>query len=118
MDDATALDETFEIANLSEARTGIPGVVYISTRQAGHGPQVKYYEKPGHDQPSCSVSVEAAPRIVASSLPDRVTTRISGPVIEWVKLNRAALVEFWERGTYWMDEEVTAFKSSLKKLPG
>ncbi len=117
MDDASALDDVFDMANLSQAHTGILGVVYISTRQGGHGPRVKYFEKPGPDQPSFSVSVEEAPRVVASSLPDRVTTRMSRPVIDWVKLNRAALVDFWERGAYWMKEEVDVFIDTLKKLP-
>jgi hypothetical protein len=38
-------------------------------------------------------------------------------VIEWVRLNYQALRRFWFSGTTWFDEEVTAFKASLVKLP-
>ncbi len=52
MADATTLeeDEVFEMANLS--RTGIAGVIYVSTCGGRHGPHVKYYERAGGDQPS------------------------------------------------------------------
>ena len=121
MADATTLDldedEIFGRANLSEARTGIPGVVWISTRVGKHGPGVKYFEKTGADQPSFSVSIADAPEVVANSLPERVVKRMSPEVIEWVGLNRTALLEFWNRGDAWMDEEVEAFKKALARLP-
>jgi hypothetical protein len=42
-DDLTALDdEVHDMANLSEARTGVPGVISISTQVLRHGPRVKY----------------------------------------------------------------------------
>lgn len=121
MADATSLaleeDEVHDMANLSEARTGVPGVIWISTRVARHGPRVKYYEKAGSDQPSFSVSIAETPEVVANSLPERVVKRMSPEVIEWVGLNRAALLEFWNRGDTWMDEEVEAFKKALVRLP-
>lgn len=92
MADATTLDldddEIFDMANLSEARTGIPGVVRISTRVAKHGPRVKYLEKAGADQPSFSVSIADPPEVVANSLAERIVKRMSPEVIEWVALNR------------------------------
>ena len=119
MADATALDEdeVFDMANLSEARTGIPGVIWISTRIARHGPRVKYFERPGGDQPSFSVTLADAPEIVANSLPDRVLARMSPRVIEWVRLNQAALLAFWNEGDRWMKEEVDAHIEGLARLP-
>ena len=119
MADATSLDEdeAFDMANLSEARTGVPGVIYISTRVARHGPRVKYYGRPGGDQPSFSVSIGENPEVLANSLPERVLNRLSPRVIEWVRLNQAALLDFWNNGDRWMDEEVTRFKESLAKAP-
>lgn len=40
----TVLDDLplFEMANLRERQTGIPGTIYISTRQGRHGPHVNY----------------------------------------------------------------------------
>jgi len=33
-------------------------------------------------------------------------------------LNRAALLDVWNHGDSWLDDEVTAFKERLAKLPG
>lgn len=121
MADATTLaleeDEIFDMANLSEARTGVPGVIWISTRVARHGPRVKYYEKPGTSQPSFSVSIDEPPKVVAGDLPERVINRMSPEVIEWVRLNRAALLSFWNEGDTWMKEQVDAHIDSFVRLP-
>ena len=117
MDDATILeDEVFDMANLSEARTGVPGVIWISTRVGRHGPRVKYYEKPGADQPSFSVSIAEPPAVVANSLPERVVQRMSPRVMDWVRLNREALLNLWSAGDTWLKEQVDAHIDSLKPL--
>ena len=90
-------DEVFDMANLSEARTGVPGVIYISTRVARHGPRVKYFARPGGDQPSFSVSIAEEPEVVANNLPERVLKRMSPKVIAWVRLNRETLLDFWSQ---------------------
>ena len=110
-------DEVVEMANLSSARTGIDGVVHISTQTGGHGPRVKYFLKPGRSQPSFSVSISDEPQLLANSLPQPVVRRMAPRVMEWVKLNRALLLDFWNEGDSWMDEQVAAFKERLAKLP-
>ena len=110
-------DEVHDMANLSEARTGVPGVIWISTRVARHGPRVKYSLKPGIDQPSFSVSIADEPEVVASDLPERVVRRMSAEVIEWVKLNREALLAFWNEGDTWLKEQVDAHIEGLVRLP-
>jgi hypothetical protein len=118
MADAASIDEdeVFDMANLSEARTGVPGVIWISTRVARHGPRVKYFERPGADQPSFSVSIAEPPEVVANSLPERALKRMSPVVIEWVRLNREALLAFWTDGDKWMKEEVDAHIDALARL--
>jgi hypothetical protein len=110
-------DETFDMANLSEARTGVPGVIWISTQVGRHGPRVKYFQRAGRDQPSFSMSIDDAPRVLASDLPERVVTRMAPEVAEWVRLNRAALLAFWADGDTWLKEQVDAHIDSLKPLP-
>ena len=110
-------DEVVEMANLSSARTGIDGIVYISTQTGGHGPRVKYFLKPGRSQPSFSVSISDDPRLLTNTLPQPVVRRMAPRVTEWVKLNRALLLDFWNEGDTWMDEQVAAFKERLAKLP-
>ncbi len=109
-------DGVFEMANLTAAQTGIESVVYISAREGGHGPRVKYFVQPGRSRPSYSVSVDETPRLLASSLPDGVVSRTLPQVTRWVAENRAGLLDFWTLGDTWTDEQVTAFKAALKRV--
>ncbi len=110
-------DDIVEMANLFTKDTGIEGVIFISTLMASHGPRVKYSLKAGRHQPSFSVSIAIQPRVVASSVQDRVLNCAAPEVIEWVKLNREALLQFWKEGDSWPIEDVLAFTQRLKKLP-
>jgi hypothetical protein len=114
--DGADADAVIEMANLPVGKTGVEGVIFISTRMVQHGPRVKYFQKPGRDQPSFSVSIAAEPRLVANSLDERVRDRMAPRVIEWVTLNREELLRFWNEGDAWLDEKVEAFKDGLKRL--
>jgi hypothetical protein len=70
-------DDLFDMVNLTKEDTGIDGVIYVSTAVGAHGPRVKYYLKTRKDQPSFSVSISDQPRVLASSLPDRVMKRVA-----------------------------------------
>lgn len=108
----------FEMANLRENRTGIPGTIYISTAQGEHGPRVKYFAaRPGNDQPSFSVTITMPPKVEVNSLPQQVMNEFSPLVTQWVQLNYQSLLGFWNNGNSWYDEEVEAFKAALKKIP-
>lgn len=109
-------EDVFEMANLGEDQTGVPGVIMISTAMGQHGPRVKYFLKPGRNQPSFSVVVSAEPRVVANSLPDRDMTRMAPAVIAWVSVNHVALARFWWDGPDWMNAEVQAFIADLKRI--
>ena len=109
-------DDVVEMTNLQEDDTGIPGVIFISTAMGSHGPRVKYFVKAGRTQPSFSVSVSDTPRILANSLPERDLSRASGSGIEWVQLNREALLRFWNEGDGYSIHQVVDLVRSLKKL--
>ena len=109
-------EDIFEMANLTEDQTGVPGVVFISTVMGAHGPRVRYYLKTGPGQGSFSVAVASEPRVLANSLDERDLSRMAPKVLEWVRLNHEALARFWWEGKFWPDPEVTAFKASLKKV--
>lgn len=114
--DELVTDELIEMANLTAAQTGVTGTIFISTVMGGHGARVKYYVQPGRMQPSFSVSIADRPAVVANSLPDRVMRQMSPQVIQWVALNKDALLEFWNNGDTWTDPQVTAFKQALKRI--
>jgi hypothetical protein len=108
----------FEMTNLPQARTGIRGVLFLSTSVGFHGPRVKYFEKAGKGQPSFSVSIADEPAVLATSLPARVVAEMAPQVIAWVALNRDELLRFWNEGETWMYDDVQAFIGRLKKFEG
>ena len=110
-------DEPIEMANLPPSRTGIEGVIFVSTRMGPHGPRVKYYERAGRAQPCLSVAIADHPSVVANSLPQRVADAMAPKVAAWVLLNKPALLEFWDHGDTWLQPQVEAFLHGLKPLP-
>jgi hypothetical protein len=109
--------ELLEMANLPTQKTGVDGVIYISTAPGGHGPRVKWYAgRPARNVPFLSVSIERQPRAFNHHLPKRVFDAASLQVIAWVAANETALLDFWNNGHGWIDDEVTAFKAALHKV--
>src|SRR5437763_15261168 len=101
-------DDLMDFMNLTQEETGIVGTIFVSTAMGSHGPRVKYFLKSGKDQKSLSVAISAEPYVMTSSLPERITNRTAPAVIEWVRLNRSALLKFWNDGKYWSRAEVNA----------
>jgi hypothetical protein len=119
-EDLATLDDedTFEMTNLPSSRTGISGVLFLSTAMASHGPRVKYFVKTGKGQASFSVSIAEPPCVVANSLPERVVNDMAPLVIDWVRLNHESLMYFWNEGPYWTIDELNAFIDQLRKFQG
>jgi hypothetical protein len=111
-----ASDDVVEMANLTSAQTGVQGTIFISTAMGAHGPRVKYFLQPGRTQPSFSVSIADAPAVVANSLPTRTLRQRSPQVIEWVRLNKDALLDFWHHGDSWTQPEVNDFVQRLRPV--
>jgi len=109
-------EDVFEMANLGEDETGLPGVIMISTAMGAHGPRVKYFLKPGRHQPSFSVVISSNPRVVANSLDDRELARMAPRVIAWVAASHEALARFWWDGPDWMNDKVQALIADLTKV--
>lgn len=109
-------EHIFDMANLVESQTGVPGTITITTAMGQHGPRVKYFLKRGRHQPSFSVTVASTPRVVANSLDDRDLKRVGPGVIAWVALNHEALAAFWWDGAFWSFPAVQTFIAKLKKI--
>ncbi len=115
-DELTNDDGIIEMANLDKSQTGIDGIIWISTMMTGHAPRVKYFIRPGRTQPSFSVVIADQPRVVASSLPSRVLNQMSPSVIQWVTLNKLALLDFWHNGDTWTASHLIQFLQRFRKL--
>jgi hypothetical protein len=114
--DELATDELVEMANLTAAQTGVLGTIFVSTAMGSHGPRVKYYVQPGRTQPSFSVTISDAPTVAANSLPARVLRQMSPQVVQWVALNKDALLDFWNNGDTWSQPQVNTFVQMLKRV--
>jgi hypothetical protein len=89
-------DELFEMANLFACTTGLPMTVWVSARgNARHDVRVKVNMTRGdqmHIANTAVVAVRPNPHLIAGHLsPDDQQA-----VFEWVSLNTAALVAYWE----------------------
>src|ERR1700730_3585697 len=96
--DELACDIVVEVANLTNAQTGGPVTIFISTAMGAHGPRVKFFVRPGRTQPSFSVSIGDIAAVVANSLPARTVRQALPQVIDWVSRSKDALLDFWHQG--------------------
>jgi hypothetical protein len=115
-DELSKDDGIIEMANLDKSQTGVDGVIWISTMMAGHAPRVKYFVRPGRTQSSFSVTIADQPRVVANSLPPRLVNQMSPLVIQWVTLNRDALLDFCHDGDTWTASQLIQFLQSFRKV--
>jgi hypothetical protein len=93
---AEEADELFEMANLFPRTTGLPMTMWVSPRgNARHDVRVKVNTSHGNQMSIANtavVSVRPAPRVVAG----RLSPDDERAVFQWVSLNTAALVAYWE----------------------
>ena len=116
--DDFADDLLIEMANLDEQDTGVPGTIFVSTALGAHGPRVKWYPaRAGSDLPCLIVSIGPDPQVRDDFLPRAVSRGVGPRVMAWVRLNHAALLDFWENGASWNRHEVSAFLDDLKRIP-
>jgi hypothetical protein len=109
-------DVLLEMANLDKSQTGIDGFVWISTLMTGHAPRVKYFVRPGRTQPSFSVMISDHPRVVANSLPARTVNQMAPLVVQWVQLNKDALLDFWHHGDTWTATQLIHFLQNFRRI--
>jgi hypothetical protein len=91
-----AEEDFFQMANLFPADTGLPTVVWVSERgHARHDVRVKVNQSHGTRMlPGnlATVFVCLAPRLLAGNLSPADLSAVSN----WIGLNEAALVDYWE----------------------
>ena len=109
-------EDVVEMAYLPSDWTGVPAHIFISTALGQHGPRIKIYLRKGRNQPSASISIGPAPRVLASTLDERDLKRLAPQAIKWVALNHEALTTFWYEGESLDIADVADFGRSLKKV--
>jgi hypothetical protein len=96
----------FEMANLRPERTGLPFVVFISQRGgARHDVRVKVAPS-AKVRPAEMVTVAVRPRvrIIRGRLDPEDLARLA----EWIELNRAVLVDYWNGEIEYTENAIAA----------
>ncbi len=110
------LDDPVEMTNLRERHTGVPGVIYISTRQGQHGPRIKWFpQRAGGGDPFLTITLEQPPRLLNHGVNPREATGAVAAA-QWAEINRDALLHFWANGTVLDVDEIAEFTRTLKRL--
>jgi hypothetical protein len=96
MNESSSREDFFEMANLFPADTGLPMVIWVSERgRARHDVRIKVNQSHGTRMlPGnlATVAVRPTPRLIAGHL----STADLQAVSEWIRLNEAALVAYWD----------------------
>jgi hypothetical protein len=104
--------DLYELANLYPADTGLPVTVWVSPRgRARHDARVKVCRKPGNRMDAddtASVAIRPEPRLIAG----RLRAEILGPVEDWIRLNQAVLIDYWDGKI-----STVGMVQGIKKLP-
>ena len=105
-------DELFEMANLYPRTTGLPMTVWVSSRgNARHDARIKVNLTHGNQMnidSTAVVGVRPSPHLIAGRLPSE-DQRL---VFEWVRLNTAAIIGYWDG-----DIDTAELIQTLKPLP-
>ena len=94
IDDDRRLTDADLMCIYRERTTGLSGcIVYVSPRNSSHGPRVRVLEatKARGLEYDASITVEAEPRWVEGSVSPALRPRVE----QWVRANRALLLQFW-----------------------
>jgi hypothetical protein len=113
------LNESFphDFQNMGENYTGIPGYIRITTTTNAQ-PLVTYRLRLSPNAPIFTISIEAEPKIIFSSLPPDVVQKMSPIVIAWVKQNLSLLLKYWNQGASWYTDDTDRELAQLKKIQG
>lgn len=114
-----------EMANFRSNETGIGYAVHVrskeETSRTAHSliPTLKIYsDRPGNSE-WFSVMIDKNPSIVPAHLNKEFTKSLSTKEIKliqsWVIINYESLMNFWNNGGTWFEDEITSWKRTLKK---
>ena len=107
---------TYELSNLLSRKSGLSHMVWISVRGKNkYGPRIKVCVE--NKQNNYFVTISDTPRWgegddqwnfdiplkFDTPLPRGITQKQVGDIIAWVQLNKAPLIEYWERNGDNMD---------------
>ena len=94
---AVAFD-TYAMASVSPETTGLPMAIYISPKNAGHGPLIKVLQQYGdrlNRDELFSVTIEDDPRVIGK--PGKIRLSDLARIRTFIQLNKEVLLMYWEQ---------------------
>jgi hypothetical protein len=104
-----------EMSNLDQSDTGIKGIIYVSTVEGNHGPRIKYQTNIRDKKRYVAISLEEEPQ-VRKNTDKSVSQNIINQCIEFARINREALINFWFNGHNMTKIEVQQLLNGLTKV--
>lgn len=74
--------------------TGLKEIIWVSPKNANHGPRIKVYNL--NKSKDFSVTIEDEPKLIAGKC--FVSSREFAKIIEFIKLNKENLLKYWNYG--------------------
>jgi hypothetical protein len=89
--------EIMEMARIKEADSGIPVVIYVSTKQSvkeHHGPRIKVSNiKTFSDSDNFAIDISKNPSPIAGKV--KLKNSEVDDICDWIKLNYEPLMKYW-----------------------
>lgn len=105
-----------EMANLNTMATGIEsGHIWVSTKYDNHGCRIKFYPNLSNRSIMLTVTIPDF-KIVDDTIGPKVSARIKKEVVVFAIKNQTELLDFWNNGTEWDQEQLTHFLNNFKKI--
>lgn len=120
-------DYIWEFANLLRKDTNLPFILHyrttLETKKGKRGiPNIKVYKNNTRDtnnENNFTVFISDNPKIISKHINNKFAKEISSKdlntIFEWIKINKRQLLNFWENGMHWTNEEITKWKETLIK---
>lgn len=72
-----------------------PGIITLLTRCSVGNPVLKYTALTSYSAPAMTVSIDN-PEVIASSLPAYYRHSVGSVLIQWIRANQSALLDYWQ----------------------
>lgn len=84
----------YEMSNLGPKTTGLDEVIWVSVKNANHGPRIKVFENKNASGKTFSVTVEDEPKVIGDS--SIIDSKQLEKIKKFIIKNKENLIKYWE----------------------
>jgi hypothetical protein len=95
------------MANITPDESGVNFIIWISTKNANHGPRIKVFKSSPRSE-NFSVSITDDPKVVAGN--SFVSSKDLKNIIKFILINKDVLLDYWNAITDNTDEVLNRIK--------